>query len=276
MPALPVRLLSGFTCVFAVVSAAFAEEGTFKFTFNRGQTLSYQVQQNATAEVKSGGETFSTVASVQLVKNWKVVDLAANGVATLELSFKELRFEQTDPTGKKLAFDSKDAAGSNPDLAKQLGIIVGVPVQRIQVAPNGEVPSRETLVEQIPIRQDLPFYVIFPEKISDGSWKRTMEIKLPPPIESDRAYSAVQNYTAKQSTAESLVVEFDTQLSDEAVDPQHRLALVQFVPKGTVSLDPKRGLMVEANLKTDQKIELGGEGDYYHFQSTHTEKLLSP
>ncbi len=51
--------------------------------------------------------------------------------------------------------------------------------------------------------------------------------------------------------------------------------VVQFLPKGTVVLDPKAGKMISASMKTEEVVDkFQGEGSKYTFTSTYSEELV--
>lgn len=273
---------SRFPLLVVLVGAAIGGSATsadaqqaFRFQFPKGQVLQYRVEQQTSAEMAGSEDAFATVVNVKLVKRWEVTQQESDGQATLQLSFPELRFEQTTPTGSKLVFDSKNPGESHAGLAKQLGALVGRPVQQVVIAADGSVVSQKSLVEQSPIRQDLPFFVTFPNQLpaAEQSWNRSMPIPQPEGLEGEWNYTATQTYSVKQPPGDRLVVSLATQLPAEIANPQHELALLQYGMGGTVSFDPQKGVMMEANLSTEREVELKGAGSY-RFQSTHTEKLL--
>src|SRR5262245_14400984 len=88
-------------------SFAQAQSEPWRFRWQKGQSLSYQVEQSTSAaEVTNSGKAESTT-KLRNVKVWQVLEVDAGGIATLQMSLKSLRFEMTTPRGD-LLFDSVD------------------------------------------------------------------------------------------------------------------------------------------------------------------------
>src|SRR5215510_11610242 len=101
-----------FTWIFAVltglisVNAAAAQDAQWRFQWTKGQTLAYRTQHTTTVNEVIDGNKVETASKLTLVKQWKVADVDAGGVATLYLSLLALRTENTKPNGETLLFDS--------------------------------------------------------------------------------------------------------------------------------------------------------------------------
>lgn len=260
-------------CCLLILHGWLAAADAAELKFNQGDVLRYRVTENTVVEIQNKEESFGTAVSLQLVKSWTVKEVAANGDAVLELSFESLRFEQTDPTGRQVVFDSKNTADSNPDLVKQMSKMVSQPAQRVTVRKDGSVVSRESLMEGIPIRTELPFYVTVPQNDNAEPWTQELPIQLPPPL--DTKYAATQNLQVKSADDKQLVISWTTELGDKPAEPQHMLAIIQYLPAGAVTLDRQRGVVTNAEVKIDKSVDdFDGQGSKYSFTSNRKEELL--
>src|SRR6516225_7159116 len=113
---------ASMTLVFGLVVAlpATAQETVWRFHWQRGQILTYRVEQVTTASEVVDGKRAETTSKLTNVKRWQVQIVDAAGVATLELSLGSLRIETTTPGGEVMLFDSANPAGSNPQMKEQL------------------------------------------------------------------------------------------------------------------------------------------------------------
>jgi len=251
----------------------------FAFKFREGSPLYYRTLHETKVEVKQGEENAATASTVKQLKKWDVKKIDGLGVTTIELSIQELALEQTDPSGETVKFDSTDLAGSNPQLVEQLKGVVNRPIIEIQLDSTGAIKGYKHLTARQDVLRDLPFMITVPnERIPTvgTQWRRDFPIQLEPPLSTPaRTLRGVQNCVVTASDSNKLVVEMESKLLDEVKSPKEMLPVVQFLPKGTIVLDPKAGKMLQAKMTIDQTVnDFQGMGSTYKFFSQYTEELV--
>jgi hypothetical protein len=251
----------------------------FSFKFKEGTPLIYQTNHVTKVDVVTPKESNSTVASVKQRKKWEVKKVDSLGVATLELSIEALAIEQTTPTGESIKFDSSNLAASDSTLAEQLQNVVGRPIMQVSLDTDGTIKAFKHLTQRDDVLRELPFQVTVPADrlpTVGTTWRRDFPITIEPPLASPpRTLRGVQNCNVVESNSNKLVIEVENKLVDEVKDPKLMVPVVQFLPKGTVTLDPKAGRMISASMKTQEVVDnFQGEGSKYTFSSTYTEELV--
>jgi hypothetical protein len=251
----------------------------FSFKFKEGTPLIYQTNHVTKVDVVTSKDSNSTVASVKQRKKWEVKKVDSLGVATLELSIEALAIEQTTPTGESIKFDSNNLAGSDAKLAEQLQNIVGRPIMQVSLDTDGTVKAFKHLTQRDDVLRELPFQVTVPADrlpTVGTNWRRDFPITIEPPLASPpRTLRGVQNCKVVESNSNKLVIQVENKLVDEVKEAKLMVPVVQFLPKGTVVLDPKSGKMISASMKTEEVVDqFEGEGSKYTFSSTYTEELV--
>jgi hypothetical protein len=275
--------LSAAACSIAaifILTSATPAQIPFNFKFKQDSPLLYRSTHETKVEVKQKDQTTATVSVVKQLKKWDVQKVDGLGVATLELSIQELSLEQTEPDGQTIRFDSTDLENSNPKLAEQLKAIVGRPIIQVDIDKTGAIKAFKHLTQRQDMMRELPFHVTVPgDKIPvvGVAWRRDFPIQLEPPVATPpKTLRGVQACKVVESDSSRLVIEIESTLIDEVKDPGQMLPVVQFLPKGTVTFDPKAGRMTAAETTIDQTVaNFAGEGSSYKFLSTYTEELAA-
>lgn len=272
------RALTGLITTSAIAAALPATaQPQFVFKFKPDQHLFYETDHSTTVELKDDEGTKTTATQVRQIKEWHVLGVDSLGVATIEMSIKRLSLEMTSPDGAVIRFDSTDSKQSHPDLVKQLGELVGKPILRVQMAPNGSVKESTNLTDQKNLLRELPFYVAASEElpVRGMTWTRDFPISMEPPHGTGHAYKATQLCNLKDINGDLLTVHFITKLIEEPKSVDDRLSIMQSLPTGQVVLDWKRGVMTEARLQIDQRVnDVSGKQSHYAMKSSYHERLV--
>lgn len=259
------------------MAAPAAAQVQFAFKFKAGEPIVYRTTHETKVQVKQGDESTATSSIVRQTKQWDVRKVDSLGVATLELTIAELVLEQTEPSGDVVKFDSNDSAASNPQLAEKLNAIVGKPILQVQVDSTGQIKAHKHLTDREDALRELPFVLTVPKDralTSDIQWQRDFPIQLDPPLGNHETIRGVQICSIEKAPADRIVVRVENKIIDKIDDPKRRVPLVQFLPKGTVSLDPRTGRMTKAEMIIDQTIaDFDGAKGQYKFTSKYTEEL---
>jgi hypothetical protein len=252
-------------------------QGIFKFKLEPGTKLLYESEFSHKVETRAGQETLVSRSRLTQLRQWHVRNVDALGVATIELTVLKMKLERNDPDSKALIFDSTDPDKSDPQLTAQLSKVVGKPIQRVQLAANGVVKASQNLSESKSIFPELPFQITVADEYPRRGlkWQRDFAVTLDPPLGKGEAFKASQVCKVDELTDDKMVVLAETSLESEPTNVGAKMALHQFLPKGKVTLDLKRGLMLESEMTIDKTIDnFEGVNSSYRYTSKAVEKLV--
>src|SRR5262245_41492466 len=170
------------TSMIALGSAA-AQAEPWRFRWQKGQSLTYQVEHVTTAVETVGESKAESTTKLRHVKVWTVLDVDAAGTATLQMMLKSMRFELTSPRGD-LLFDSGEPSKSDPQLREQMTRYVGQPLAVLRVDAVGRVVEVKESKHGPASRfeAELPFALVLPAIAPQPgqAWERAYNITLEP------------------------------------------------------------------------------------------------
>src|SRR5262245_12522215 len=186
--------------VLVFASTATAQTASWQFRWQKGQVLTYRVEQEiVVTEESSQNKPTGSRSKLNLTKRWQVIDVDAAGVATLELSLTALRMQATPPGGEPLQFDSANPDKSSPGLGEQMKRYVGPPLAVLRLDSRGQVVEVKDskFGPASRYQNELPFSFVLPEKAAapGQAWERAYQIILDPPHGTGEKLDAVQKYT---------------------------------------------------------------------------------
>lgn len=273
-----VRALAICTLLF---TAGLARADAPRFKFAKGETITYhlvqatQVTEVALDEKSNKPVESSTHTKADLTRQWKVVDVDAKGVATLEMSITAMRWERK-ANGEEDVFDSSKPDDLNKgEMAKHVGPVLAV----LKINAFGQVIDvKESKVGPASrFQAELPFRVILPEtepKAGD-SWERAFTIQLDPPLGTGEKYAAKQTYTRADAKTELLAIKVTTELKDQPASAAERIPLLPSLSEGALYFHADSGRYYAARLKIQKEIaNHQGDGSSYKFVSTYVEDLV--
>lgn len=262
-------------CTFAGAATAQAPQ----FRWNSGQVLTYRVSQYTDAVETLKDQTLTTAVRMDLVKRWKVVNVDADGTATLEMTLTRLRMENKPPSGDPLIFDSADPAKSNEQLREEMGKYIGPPLTVVRIDARGKlVEVKESKFgPESRLQSDLPFKLVLPDAAfaAGQKWERTYQIKLDPPQGAGETFDAVQTYACKAVGNNLAQVHLATALKTQPDAVADKLPLLPLMPEGDLFFDTANGVLKAVRYQFGQDLdEHRGEGSKYQFKSTYSEDLI--
>ena len=252
-------------------------QGVFKFKLNPGDKLQYQTQFEYRVETTAEGKSQVSASKLGQLREWHVTDVDKLGVATMELTVLRMTMDRTDPDGKKLTFDSTSKDASDEQLWKHLSKAVGKPILRVQLAANGVVKESKNLGDVKSVFQELPFQItVTDEYPRDGlKWQREFAINAESMLGKRDAFKALQVCEIEKTTDDRMVIASTTKLEKPTTEMAVRVALAQFLPTGKVTLDLRRGVMLESDMSVwSEAADFDGPGTHYLYTSRSVEKLL--
>ena|SRR5262245_25214992 len=260
----------------AGVNSAAAQDTPWRFQWSKGQTLNYRTNHSTAVNEVMDGNKVETTSKLTLVKQWKVADVDAGGVATLYLSLLALRTENTKPNGEKLLFDSADLEQSTPEL-RQMKEHLGKTLAIVRIDGYGRIHEVK-LGSVAKYEAEPPFALVLPAAaLKEGqAWVRKYNVTLDPPQGTGETYQAQQTYACAKIAGGMATVgvttEFKT-LPDNVLD---RLPLLQKEANGQAVFDINAGRLQRVQFSIDKTVpNHQGQGSSYHFVSTYVEELTN-
>jgi len=271
-------LLSLAVCVLTF-STATAQAPAMKFRWQPGLTLSYKVAQATKAVEVTGNGSAETKTKLNLVKQWKVQEVDAAGIATLHLTVISMRMEISPPTGDALVFDSADPSVGDAGLKAQMGKYVGQTIAILRMDDRGKVVEVKESKFGPPSRFDaeLPFQLVLPgEMAREGlAWNRTYQLKLEPPHGAGETFDCVQAFRCKQMNSTSVLISCQTTIPKLPDSPQDQIPLLQAQTDGEVVFDMANGRLDAAVIQVNKELkDHQGKDSSYRFQSVYRESYM--
>ncbi|MBO0697623.1 MAG: hypothetical protein J2P46_04455 [Zavarzinella sp.] len=265
----------------ALSFAAGARADAPRFRFHKGETLAYHLVQTTriteTVPDDKTGKPVETevLTKADLTRHWKVADVDANGVATLEMSIVAMRWERKAGKDEDVFDSSKPDDLNKTEMAKHVGPVLAV----LRIDPQGRlVEVKESKVGPAArFAGELPFKVTLPDaepKVGE-TWDRTYTIQLDPPLGTGEKYAASQRYACLEPKGGFLTVGLTTSIKDMPTQAAEQIPLLSLTPEGTLYFHAPSGRYYGARLKAEKELKNHqGEGSKYRFVSTYVEDLV--
>lgn len=273
------RCLLVLTLAMGIVttSALGQETGSLRFQWTKGQVLNYQIEHQTEASDSTADSKSETKSSLKVVKQWQVLDVDENGVATLEMSLRSMVQERTTPSGETLLFDSSNPEKSTPQLKEAMSKFLNTPLAVIRVSRLGKVVEVKKSSTPAGFENELPFLIQIPEESmkADSSWERAYKITLFPPLGTGEKYDAVQTFRCKSVDARQATITMKTELKSPPATPADAVPLWQMMPEGVAVFDVGRGRLHAARLEINKELKNHqGENSMTSFKSKLTIQVL--
>ena len=139
-------LLAAFSLAPLVVlaGASSADAAELKWKFAPGQQLSYETTQNSTGTVKFGTRSFDIKTDLRLVTDWRVKEVAADGTAVVEQTYRRVRVASPSPAapGETVTWDSEEGGEVPIPQLKGYAALAGSTLT-VTFAPDGRATKVE-------------------------------------------------------------------------------------------------------------------------------------
>lgn len=268
------------TAILSVcLAATAAAQSPLKFRWQAGDVLTYAVQHDTAASEVANGQKIDTTSKLNHVKRWQVLDVDAQGVATVQLSLKLLRVEIKSPEGETLLFDSENLDKSTAQMKEQLGKYVNQPLVLLRIDARGKVLEVKECKHGPASRfeSEPPFvFTLTDEAVQAGRfWNRDYNITLEPPQGTGEKYEAAQRYVCDSLSNVQANIGLTTTIKAPPSAVADQVPLLQLQPEGQIVFDVQAGRLHSARLKIDKELKgHQGEGSSYRFLSTYTEQYV--
>ncbi len=262
--------------VLALTLAASADaQSAWQFRFEKGETITTKIEHVTAVTETIAGKKSDITSKLSIVKRWRVLDVDAQGVATLEQSLVSLRNEQTRPGGDVLLFDSSDLDKSTPEL-KGMMKFIDVPVATIRVDGLGRVVEVKTGPKG-KYDAEPPFAMALPgQPVREGqAWLRPFTIVLEPPLGVGEKYQAEQTVKAAKIEGDKAMLEMVTTIKNPPEAASERVPLLQKETQGRMLFDIAKGRLESVRIVVDRTVENHqGKDTSYRFASDYVEQLI--
>jgi hypothetical protein len=248
----------------------------WQFQWTKGQALNYKIKHNTSVIEVVDSVKNTSDSLLDLVNRWQVLDVDAQGVATLQLTLTAMRNEQKRGNGETLLFDSQNPDKSTPELREQMKKYIGSTLAIVRIDGHGRVHE----VKQgsaATYEAEPPFLVVFPEAkpMAGQAWRRPFNVVLDPPFGTGEKFEAEQRYECKSITGTKATVAMTTHFKTMPDNLRERLPLLQKDAVGEVVFDIQSGRLLSAQLTIDKTVENHqGKGSSYQFKSQYTRVLV--
>jgi hypothetical protein len=272
------KLIAALLAVSPVLPASAAAVPA-RLTWKVGQVLTYKVE-HSTHDRETGKDgIIEHKTSLLLTKSWQVVEIDADGVATVRLFLRQLVWEMTKADGTVLRYDSTDPEKSDKEMREWMDKLMKAPIAVLRIDPLGRVvqvlQSRHGPASRYEL--ELPFVAWLPEGgFEPGkTWERQYTIVLEPPQGAGEKFPAVQRYTAGALEGSLAKVSLTTALKSPPEAATDQMPLLDKLPEGEVIFDLAAGRLQKATLRVNREIKnYMGEGTNYQVRSNYTEEYV--
>lgn len=256
---------------------------TLRYQFQDGETVRYQIDQQATLMALKGEVREKTFSRSRTEQRLKVVSVDSEGVATLRLSIDEARMEYAFNDVKPTVFDSRKKT-----LPKGVARAIDRPLAEIQVRPEGTVAAIEPLLSQAELAE-------VPGKLGlDGEAASTLFVKLPDEPaaighewhdiaavkvsisrELTQEVKILKQYRLERVEDGIAVIDMKSSVMTPVTEPSMLVQLIQRTSTGTIRFDVAAGRIVDWKVDVDN-TEIGWHGPDSSLRavSTWNERLI--
>lgn len=265
----------------ALLVVSLASQGraqtAWQFSWEKGQVLTTKVEHDTAVTETISGKPNEITSKLAITKQWRVLEVDAQGTATIEQSLTSMRNEQSRP-GSNLVFDSSDPEKSTPEL-KGMMKFINVPVATIRVDRIGRVIEVKTGPKSAKYDAEPPFAFVLPgQPVREGqAWLRPFTLTLEPPLGLGEKFQAEQISKVLKVEGDKATLELTTTIKNPPEAAADQVPLLQKQPKGTLVFDIARGRVESVRLATDGTVlNHQGAGTSYRFASNYIEQVVVP
>ena len=267
--------------VLVALVAAVARADAPRFKFGKGETLSYHLVQTTqiveTVLDEKTNKPVETAAAtkIDLIRKWKVADVDDKGIATVEMTIAQMRWERKSGDEEDIFDSTKPDDLNQSEMAKHVGPVLAV----LRVDPLGKVVEvKESKVGPAArFEAEPPFKFILPATAPKpgDAWDRKFTIQLDPPLGTGEKYTCTQNHQAAEPKNELLTIRVATEIKELPSSAAEHIPLLPHLAEGQVYFHAATGRYYAARLKVQRELKNHqGDGSSYKFTSTYVEDLV--
>jgi hypothetical protein len=261
--------------VGAVLAAA-TEAVELRYRFDKGDTLSSRVEHRALAETTMNGETQSVETMTDSTRSWHVIDVDADGVATLEQSVEDVTMTSRQSDRGEVRWSSHGDAEPPPGY-ESVRASLNVPLVRLRVTPDGRVLDRREL-RPCPAAANGDLVIVpFPEEpiIEGHTWTIPDEVVVEVPNGPRKAVRTRLRYRLESARDGIATIAIDTTVLTPLDDPRLEAHLLERIWDGTIRFDIQRGRMLSRHTSIDRRVVgFGGPQSSHRYKASLDEQMV--
>ncbi len=271
-----------FAIIFFATSVAQAEDSKeylLRYKFIEGQVIRYEVSSRDDYVIKIGMDEDTPFSYQDSVKNYRVISVDQDGLATLELMNMEWVKTHVNQNGQQAEYDSRE--NEEPEtLFAPLASMVGKKHLRVDISATGDIVRIETLLKKDKEVKELAQDVLVklpeePVKVG-GLWKEDVTVPLNLPGGSLKQNIKLQRRYFIQSVKDGIAkISMKTKILTPLNNADLEIQLIRRQPEGTILFDLEKGLVISREVtQNNQVVNFGQGASQMTFTQKHTEKLL--
>ncbi|CAK9106491.1 Uncharacterized protein SCF082_LOCUS49599 [Durusdinium trenchii] len=274
--------LLGFASLLPNRSSTAADDAqvTLRYRFQPGQVVRYHVDEQANYHVQVGTTTEDPHSHQTSQKSYRVLEVLPDGSARLELSIDQVKIDLKQNEESFQYDSSKDAAPGQ--MFQQVASMVGKPYLRLTASPIGLVSDIQALAggtapEASEKDPAIDVFVPLPEEpVSVGTiWREdfSVEIHVSPTLK--KSVKLQRRFRLESIDGSRAKIAVETVVLTPIRDPDEEIQLIRRTPRGSITLDIERGLLVDKSLSLENRVSgFGGTQSLMTIEQSHREKII--
>ena len=269
--------------LFAAAATATAEVPAdqavrLQYSFRPGERIASRVAHRALTETTVSGSTQTVETMTDSTKIWTVVDVDAQGRATLEHSVDDVTMTSRTSDRGDIRWTSRGTEEPPPGY-EGVRQSLGVPLARLVVGRDGSVLDRRELRPCPPSASgDLPVVPLPEAAVAVGAeWTIPQEVVIEVPAGPRKAVRTRLRYTLESVRDGIATIRVDTPVLTPVDDPRLESRLLERIWDGTIRFDVAAGRVVSRRTGIDRRVVgFSGPESSVRYKSSLEETPLDP
>jgi hypothetical protein len=263
-------------CAAPVPAEDEGEKHRMAYRFQPGETLRFDVEQQANVKTTISGTTQRAETLSRSVKVWRVVEVHEDGSATFEHSVEKIDMRQQVSGREEVRYDSsqdKEVPQGFEEAAASVGKVLTV----VTIDPQGKVVKR---VDKVAKNQSPDSQMTIPlpeEPVAVGhTWSQPYDIDVTLPENDYKKVKTRQRFALEKVENDVATISVETQILSPDLDPPVLAQVVQRLNDGFVKFDLDAGRVIEQQMDIDEQVTgFSGASSTMHYVNRFAEKLAS-
>jgi len=249
-----------------------------RYAFRPGERLVSRVAHRAVTETTMDGRTESVETATDSQRTWTVVEVAADGTATLEQAVDDVTMTSRTSDKGEVRWQSGGGEPPPPGYEAVPGSL-GVPLVRLRVSPDGRILERREL-RPCPTAAsgDLVVVPLPEEAVAPGyEWTVPDEIVVEVPGGPRKAVRTRLRYRLEEVRDGVASIAVDTTVLTPVDDPRLEARLLERIWNGTIRFDVETGRILGRRTSLDRRVVgFGGPQSSVRYRASLEERLVGP
>jgi len=256
-----------------------SEKYTLRYQFHPGETVRWEVLQQARVRTTLAGTTGVAETVTKSVKAWRVKDVEPDGTTTFEhlVESVDMRHQFTDqPEVRYSSLTDEQPPPGFDDVAQS----IGVPIAVVKMDCLGEILHRERkpLKAAAQNNEGLMTIPLPDEPIAIGhTWDLPCDVDLPLENGTVKKVKILQKFKLQSVKTGVATIEVGTKILTPLHDPALEAKLIQREQSGTVRFDLDAGRVLGQQMDLDRRVvgfTPNNPASSLHYVTRFTETLL--